>query len=150
MSNKYEFTGETKIVLGVTFKRIRTVRAFGSIAAGTLGGWIESEENLAQFSGNAWVSGDAKVYGNAWVYGDAWVSGNAQVSRPITSATRSDGYTFTLTREKDKTLRITAGCRFFTFEEARKHWKHRAGTPLGAETDSILDHFERMAAAGAL
>lgn len=34
MSNKYEFTGETKIVLGVTLKRIRTVRAFGSIAAG--------------------------------------------------------------------------------------------------------------------
>jgi len=174
MANKYEFTGETKIVFGVTLKRIRAIRAFGFIAAGALGGWIESEANLAQVSGDAWVygnaqvsgdawvygnaqvSGDAQVYGDAWVYGnaqvsgDAWVYGNARVSRPVTSATRSDGYTFTLTREKDKTLRIAAGCRFFTFEEAREHWKWRAGTPLGAETDSILDHFERMAAAGAL
>lgn len=65
-------------------------------------------------------------------------------------ATRSDGYTFTLALMGDNTLRVIAGCRFFDMTEARAHWRHRAGTPLGAETDSILDHFERMAAAGAL
>ena len=46
---KYEFTGETKIVFGVTLKRIRSLVAIASIgiAAGTLGGWIESEKNLS-------------------------------------------------------------------------------------------------------
>ena len=81
---KYEFTGETKIVLGTTFKRIRR------IAHGEVGGWIENETNLNQ-SGNAWVydnarvwgdarvSGAAQVYDNARVYGNAQVSGNARV-----------------------------------------------------------------------
>ena len=184
---KYEFTGETKIVFGVTLKRIRAVRAIGFIEAGTIGGWISSEANLSQVYGNAWVygsalvygdarvSGDARVYGdalvygsarvygNAWVYGnarvsgnaqvygDAWVYGNARVSKPIVVATRSDGYTFTLTHQGKNAPRIAAGCRFFTMKEAREHWtRTRGGTPLGAETDSILDHFERMIAAGAL
>ena len=153
---KYEFTGETKIVFGVTLKRIRAVRAIGFIAAGTLGGWISSEANLSQVSGDAWVSGDAqvsgdaRVYGTARVYGNAWVSGKARVSKPIVVATRSDGYTFTLTHQGKNAPRIAAGCRFFTMKEAREHWAWRAGTPLGAETDSILDHFERMIAAGAL
>jgi hypothetical protein len=84
---KYEFTGETKTAPnGATLHRIRALVAFGSIAAGTLGGWIESEANLAQVSGNAWVYGDAQVSGDAWVsgnarvYGDAQVYGNAHVS----------------------------------------------------------------------
>lgn len=123
---KYEFTGETKVALGVTLHRIRSVRAFGLIAAGTLGGWIESERNLSQVSGNAWVYG------------------------PVIIATRSDGYTFTLVFDKNNVLRVIAGCRYFDMKGARSHWEWRAGTPLGDETDSILDHFERMAKAGAL
>ena len=90
---KFEATGETKVVLGVTLHRIRAVApivALG-VAAGALGGWIEKESNLsvygdawvygnASVSGDAWVSGNASVCGNAWVYGDAWVYGNASVS----------------------------------------------------------------------
>ena len=100
MSNKiWEFTGETKIHLGTTLKRIRAAVGFELkcgvvIGKGELGGWIEKESNLygnawvsgnakvygdAEVSGNAWVSGDAEVYGNARVYGNAWVSGNAEV-----------------------------------------------------------------------
>ena len=79
MNNKYEFTGEEEIFCGVTLKRIRAKNSFGSVTAGEIGGWIESEKNLS-VSGNAWVSDDAQVYGNARVYGNAWVSGNAQVS----------------------------------------------------------------------
>ena len=83
---KYEFTGETKLYLGITLKRIRATAAIEkfNVAVGDLGGWIEDEKNLAQ-SGDAWVSGnaqvscDAEVYGNAQVYGDAWVSGDARV-----------------------------------------------------------------------
>lgn len=66
---KFEFTGETMEFFGHTLRRIVCVTAFGSIAAGQIGGWIESEKNLKQVSGNAWVYGDAKVYGNAKVYG---------------------------------------------------------------------------------
>ena len=88
MSNKrWEFTGDTKVCLDITLKRIRAKVEFKLkcgiiIRKGELGGWIEKESNL---SGNAWVSGnaevydDAFVYGNALVYGDAEVYGNARV-----------------------------------------------------------------------
>ena len=72
--NKYEFTGETKVVLGRTLKQIRALQAVRpGVSVGDLGGWLENEANLSQ-SGNAWVSDNAKVYD------DARVSGNAQVS----------------------------------------------------------------------
>ena len=91
-TRKYEFTGETKVLLGITLKRIRALISFGCVVKGEIGGWIEGEKNLSQVSGDAWVYGDAQVYGNAWVsgdaqvsgdarvYGNAWVSGDAQVS----------------------------------------------------------------------
>jgi hypothetical protein len=89
MSQKYEFTGETKIEFGVKLRRIRALVAIAAIgvAVGDLGGWIEKEGNLSQVYGNAWVSGnarvsgDARVSGNARVYGDAQVYGDAWVSR---------------------------------------------------------------------
>ena len=64
-------------VCGHTLFRIECTKDFKEIKSGTLGGYIEKEDNL---DGDAWVSGDARVYGNAQVYGNAWVSGNAQVS----------------------------------------------------------------------
>ena len=54
-------------VCGHTLFRIECTQDFKEIKAGTLGGYIEKEENL---DGNAWVSGNAKVFGNAWVSGD--------------------------------------------------------------------------------
>ena len=78
MSRKYEFTGETKTELGVTLRRIVAVSEFAGVAVGDVGGWIESDKNLAQ-SGNAWVSGNARVYGDAWVSGNARVYGDARV-----------------------------------------------------------------------
>ena len=63
-------------VCGHTLFRVECTNDFKEIKAGTLGGYIEKEENL---DGDAWVSGDAWVYGDAQVYGDAWVSGNAWV-----------------------------------------------------------------------
>ena len=67
MSKKYEFTGETKIEFGVTFKRIRALVAIAafSVAAGDLGGWIEKENNLSQIYGDAWISGNAQIYARA-------------------------------------------------------------------------------------
>ena len=147
MSNKYELTSETVVHLGRTLYRIRALLSFGAVKAGDLGGFVEKEANLSRVSGNAQVSGNARVYGNAWVYGDARVSGNARVYKPITSATRSDGYTFTLLRMKDKSWRVTAGCRFFTMDEGRAHWTTtRGGTTLGVESLAILDFFAAVIA----
>ena len=82
MNKKYEFTGETKteVLFGetVVFHRIRALISFGTVNAGEIGGWIESENNLDE-SGNAWVFGNAQVDGNARVSGNAWVRGNALV-----------------------------------------------------------------------
>nr|UVX50407.1 MAG: L-fucokinase [Bacteriophage sp.] len=90
---KFELTAESKInIFGKKLFRIKALISFGDVEEGETGGWIEKEENLEQFFGNAWVYGNAEVYGNAWVYGNAevygnarvygnaWVSGNARVS----------------------------------------------------------------------
>jgi hypothetical protein len=63
--SKYELVREDTIeVFGRTLFRIRSTVAFGDVAEGELGGYVESEGNLVQ-SGDAWVSGDARVYGDA-------------------------------------------------------------------------------------
>lgn len=77
-NSKFEFTGRTKVVDGVTFQKIRALRDIGSVKTGDLGGWLERETNLSP-DGNCWVSGEAYVSGKAQVYGDAWVHGNARV-----------------------------------------------------------------------
>ena len=143
---KFEATGETKDWLGIKLHRIRAVADIAAIdiVAGTLGGWVAKEENLSVY-GNAWVSGNAQVSGNAKVYGNARVYGDARVSKVNLSAVRSDNYTFTIA-PTPQGPRVIAGCRYFSFEEARKHWTQtRAGTPLGEETFAILDLLEAQA-----
>jgi len=75
---KFELTKESVEMFGRKFFRIKAFVDFGKVKAGTIGGYVEREENLSQ-SGDAWVSGNALVYGDAHVYGDAEVSGNAKV-----------------------------------------------------------------------
>lgn len=86
---KYEFTAETRDFSGNILYRIRSISDFTAgtglcIEAGTLGGWIEKEDNLSQ-SGGCWVYDDAQVFGNAQVLdnacirGDAIIHGNARV-----------------------------------------------------------------------
>lgn len=80
-TKKYEFTGETKIEFGVTFKRIRALVTIpGVVVAGANGGWVEDERNLSQVSDEAWVFGEARVFGEAQVFGEARVSDKARVS----------------------------------------------------------------------
>lgn len=76
--NKYELTSETSQYVGHILHRIKALKDFGSVKAGELGGWIESEENLSQ-TDNAWVYNNAKVFDKARVYGDAAVSDDATV-----------------------------------------------------------------------
>ena len=116
MSNKIlEFTGETKIHLGTTLKRIRASVGFELkcgvvIGKGELGGWIEKESNL---SGNAWVSGDAKVYGNAKVSGNARVSGNAWVYGDALVKSSEDYCVYKNT---------WSSFRWFTYTRSNKMW----------------------------
>jgi len=53
---------DTKQVGSRTLYRIRSIVAFGIVANGDLGGYVESESNLSH-NGNARVSGNARVYG---------------------------------------------------------------------------------------
>jgi uncharacterized protein YjbI with pentapeptide repeats len=73
----------------------------------------------------------------------AKINNNKTAIGMLRRATRSDGWEFFLWHCEDG-FYIKAGCRFFTLEEGRKHWKAtRAGTPLGDETQDILDMFEK-------
>lgn len=78
MNTKYEFTGETKIVKGVTLHRIKALKDFGKIRKGDIGGWIEAERNLSIYN-TAWVFGQAQVYDNAFVAEGAIVADRAQI-----------------------------------------------------------------------
>lgn len=95
MEKKYELTEEKKMMKdGAIVQRIRYLKDFkrkevGLIKAGTLGGWIEKEENLSQEGTcvvlhDAIVSGAAKVEDNAAILGYVYVWGN-----------RMDKYLFT-------------------------------------------------------
>lgn len=126
MNKKFEFTGETKAILGNTLHRIRALISFGEVGAGELGGWIEKEENLdasgnAWVYGNAWVFGDACVSGNARVYGDARVDGDARVYKCgaifwiSNVGSRDDTATFFACR--DKKIKVIVGCFFGDLDE---------------------------------
>lgn len=73
---KYELTNEVKEYNGITLHRIKATKNFGSVNAGDLGGWIESEDNLSQ-GNDAWVCDNAEVCGNAdyIVFKNWWSSG---------------------------------------------------------------------------
>jgi hypothetical protein len=79
----------------------------------------------------------------AYLVGATWRH-NVKLNRaPVKECTRSDGYLFRLL-DCDCGWRVAAGCRFFTMEEAWRHWGYgeRAGTDLGAESEDILVMFE--------
>lgn len=93
---KFVLSSESCVVNGVTLYRVQAVRDFLTsgevpVAAGELGGWVESESCLSQ-EGACWVadeacvfagsvvSGDACVFESAVVTGDSCVFGSARVS----------------------------------------------------------------------
>ena len=90
---KYKLTDETKEYFGITLHRIVCVTAFGNVAVGDVGGFIEKEENLSQYD-NAWV------YDNAYVGGNAKVCGNADYI--VLKNNWSSGRYFTYTLSNDK------------------------------------------------
>lgn len=64
----------------------------------------------------------------------------------IQGGVRSDGYAFFLTNLTGEGVRIKAGCRNFSREEAEAHWTcTRGGTALGRETFAIINAMGEIA-----
>jgi hypothetical protein len=63
----------------LVLRRIKSLVDFGDIKANTLGGFVESYNNLAQY-GNCWIYNNAKVYDNALICDNAKIKNLAQVS----------------------------------------------------------------------
>lgn len=76
---KYRLISEDyKEIFKKKLYRIEALKDFGDVKAGSLGGYIESEDNLSH-DGNAWVYDNACVYDNAWVHNNACVGGDAYI-----------------------------------------------------------------------
>jgi len=76
---KYELVPDQQIIVaGTTLHRIRALRDFGKVKAGTLGGFVRSECNLSQL-GDCWVADEAQVYDEAVVSDDAQIFGRGRV-----------------------------------------------------------------------
>ena len=116
---KYKLTERYIERLGVKLFQIQALVAFGTVVAGELGGYIQSEECLSHY-GNAWVSGNARVSGNAQVSGDAQVYGDARVFKRNAifwaSVVGAENGTLTVTSGKNG-LVVTRGCFTGTKEE---------------------------------
>ena len=65
----------------------------------------------------------------------------------IQGPSRADGYPFFLQKlTGDSEPMVKAGCRYFTLEQANAHWQStRGGTPLGDETQIIIEGLVKMA-----
>ena len=77
-NKKYELTDEFITYGDIKLFRIKSLKDFGTIKCGDLGGWIADERNLSQ-TGDAWVFDNAWVFNNAKVYDNAEVAGRARV-----------------------------------------------------------------------
>lgn len=81
---KYKLTDTTIQRFGKTLRRIQALKSFSNVKADDLGGFVESEANLAQ-DYDAWVYGDAvvcdeaRVFHNAKVRDEAIVKGKSQI-----------------------------------------------------------------------
>ena len=119
-TKKYELTNES-ITLdnGTRLYRIKSLKDFGNVRAGEIGGYVQGEYNLSQ-------------EGNAWVYDDARVSGGARVK------TNDDLCTFTYFgsgnrpttafKTKDGGINVRCGCFQGTLQQFREKVKETHGT----------------------
>ena len=104
-NSKFIFTGNSKYFEGSLVWQIK------DRGSGELGGWIESEDNLAK-DGDSWVwpkamvKGDSKVGGDAHVYGGAVLGGD--ISGGLVCGGRVEGGVITGGTVKGGLLRGTA------------------------------------------
>ena len=81
----------------------------------------------------------------AHLYGANLSGADLVYANLISGGQRSDGYEF-YGQIKDGELWIKAGCRYFSIDEARRHWNEtRKDTTLGDETFLRLNMIESIA-----
>lgn len=81
MDKKYELLKDDTIKMqGAKLYRIRALKDFGTVKAGDLGGYVQSESNLSQ-SGDCWVRGNGIACGDAFISGNAIIGNNAIVGK---------------------------------------------------------------------
>ena len=139
---KYSLTKETiKTESGVFLHRILAVKDFGTVKAGDLGGFIQSESNLPQ-DGNAWVSGKAQVFGEARVCGNAQVCGVALLTKIFdifwASNVGSENGTLTVFRSKEGVL-VTRGCFLGTVDEFLEKSQEVHGSKIQREYNLLIE-----------
>lgn len=120
-NTKYRLISEDyKEIFGKKLYRIEALKDFSDVKAGSLGGYIESEDNLSH-DGNAWVYDNARVYGNARVYDNAsWLTVGLIGSR-------DDFMTFVATADGE--IHVSCGCFSDDIDEFEKAVKKtHAGT----------------------
>jgi len=59
-------------------RRIKAVREFGNVKEGTIGGFVEGDDNLSH-DGLCWIAGDAMALGRSRVTGDALLKDRARI-----------------------------------------------------------------------
>lgn len=99
--------------------RIEALKDFNGVKAGSLGGYIESEDNLSR-DGDAWVCSNARIGGNAMIRDNAsWL-----IVGPIGS--RDD---FTTFFSGEDGIYVSCGCFYGSISEFEKAVeKTHAGT----------------------
>ena len=107
---KYELTDEfIEHWSGKKLYRIKALVTFGTVVAGQLGGFVESEKNLDQsLSGNAWVYGNALVRSHAVIFEHKMIFWASNVG--------SENGTLTVFNGKDGLI-VTRGCFTGTVDE---------------------------------
>ena len=149
MERKYELTNETREFYGRVLHRIRALKDFGSVRAGDLGGWVETEDNLSQF-GACWVYGDAQVCGSARVYGDALVYGNAVITGCMHIQKKRDCLTVgpvgsrnnftTFAKDQNGNVAVSCGCFYGTLDEfSEKVWATHGNNNFGVEYRAAIE-----------
>lgn len=121
--------------------------------------WVQDNAAIsgnAQLEGDITVRDDVRIFGNAslkgsvcvrdecLIYGDAYIRGNQKLQYNVVikedyhySVTRTDGYDFMYLPCSDGKMRILAGCRYFTIEEARQHWSDPQYMPERRAKESL-------------
>ena len=78
-----ECTGETMFDHGAQLCRIRAIKSLGTVASGTVGGWVQGPDNIKAY-GNEWIGGAAIVRDNATVMNNARVTGSCRICENAT------------------------------------------------------------------
>ena len=98
---KYELTSSCIKLESTKLFQIRALMDFSDVRAGDMGGYIESEDNLAHT-------------GNSWVFGNALVLGPDSIFSVSGIGSQCDTTTFFLCQ--DRKIRVSCGCFFGDLE----------------------------------